>query len=238
MIHRRLFVLALMLPGVLPGAASAAPGEGHGSGSGHTFGGYYHRGWYGGFRPGFRGYYGYPGWYGVGLGVGLGLGCACAWGYPYYAYPYAYGYPVYVDVAGVPVAGAVASAPPGSTVQPTSAVARGPAPTAQGSPAVTGPVRLTDTDVLLSIRVPPDAIVQINGTKTTQNGPRREFMSSGLTPGRTYTFSIRAQWTGPDGHAMEREQRLAVQGGERRTIDFLMPAAPSNDVSPASGGGR
>jgi uncharacterized protein (TIGR03000 family) len=229
MIHRRLFALVLMLPGVLPAPASAAPvaaGEGHGGGAGHTFAGYYHRGgWYGGgFRPGFRGYYGYPGWYGVGLGVGvgLGLGCACAWGYPCYAYPYAYGYPVYVDVAGVPVAGAP---PAGATVQPASAIAGGTAPTAQGRPAAPGPVRLTDTDVLLSIRVPPDAIVLINGTKTTQQGPRREFMSSGLTPGRTYTFSIRARWTGPDGQAIQREQRLAVQGGERRTVDFLMPAS-------------
>jgi uncharacterized protein (TIGR03000 family) len=85
------------------------------------------------------------------------------------------------------------------------------------------PVRLTDSDVLLNIRVPADAIVQINGALTTQNGPRREFISSGLAPGRTYTFVVTARWTGPDGQATKLEQRIHVQGGERRNVDFLTP---------------
>jgi uncharacterized protein (TIGR03000 family) len=77
--------------------------------------------------------------------------------------------------------------------------------------------------MLLSIRVPPDALVRINGEQTGQNGARREFLSSGLSPGRTYTFVVTAQWTGPEGKAVEREQRIHVQGGERRNVDFLMP---------------
>ena len=98
--------------------------------------------------------------------------------------------------------------PPGAQGQPAGELV--PAPRAAGNPAGTGPVRLTDSDVLLSIHVPPDAVVQINGKQTTQNGPRREFMSSGLAPGRSYTFVVGAHWTGPNGQAVEQERRLQV----------------------------
>jgi uncharacterized protein (TIGR03000 family) len=86
--------------------------------------------------------------------------------------------------------------------------------------------------VLLSVRVPPDAVVRINGEQTNQNGPHREFLSSGLSPGRTYTFVVSARWTGPDGQPVERERRIPVQGGERRTVDFLMPS-PAAELLPA-----
>ena len=68
--------------------------------------------------------------------------------------------------------------------------------------------------------------VRINGERTSQNGPRREFMSSGLAPGRTYTFAVTVQWTGSSGETFELERRVSVQGGERRNVDFLM-APPS-----------
>jgi uncharacterized protein (TIGR03000 family) len=93
--------------------------------------------------------------------------------------------------------------------------------------APAGPIRLTDTDVLLSVRVPPDAVVSINGQTTAQSGPRREFVSSGLAPGRTYTFAVSARWKGPGGEAVEQERRVPVQGGERRTVDFLGPPPPT-----------
>lgn len=232
MVARRLPVLlqALAAVGLVLGStATGVCGVGHGGGAGHALGGY-RGGWCGGFRPGCRGYYrygygygyGYPGWYG--LGLGLGVGCALGYGLGGYGYPYyAYGpgYPVYVDPSCGP--------PPGSYVP----AAQGPPPAGAGNPAALPGVRLTDTDVLLSIRVPADAIVTINGTQTGQTGPRREFMSSGLAPGRTYTFVVVARWTGPDGKAVDLEQRVSVQGGERRNVDFLTPAAPPpNELPP------
>ena len=92
--------------------------------------------------------------------------------------------------------------------------------------------------MLLSIRVPPQAIVRINGEQTSQYGPRREFMSSGLAPGRTYPFVVTARWTGPDGQVVEREQRLHVQGGERRNVDFLTPSPPPRDFPLIDNAGR
>jgi uncharacterized protein (TIGR03000 family) len=168
-------------------------GGGHGGGAGHAFAGnggfrgcpYGFRGGYGyGFYR-YPGFYGYP-WYGFGLGLGLGYGLGYGYGYGYPYYPYVGSYPIYITPS---------YGPPSSAPCPPA----GPGATAGSVPGA--PLRLTDSDMLLSIRVPPDAIVQINGEQTSQNGPRREYLSSGLSPGRTYTFVVTAQWTGPEGKA-------------------------------------
>lgn len=207
-------ILAVMVVGLWSSPCSWAQNNGGHGGGGHTLA---VPGWRGGYGDGFRGgypyrygrFYGYPGWYGLGFGLGYGLGCT--YGYPYY--PYVVGYPVYVT-PDYP--------PPGLNAPLCQVAGEGSAPP--------GAVRLTDTDVLLSIRVPPDAIVRINGERTRQSGPRREFVSSGLAPGRTYTFAVTARWTGPDGQAVELEQRVHVQGGERRNVDFLTASPPLPNV--------
>ena len=93
---------------------------------------------------------------------------------------------------------------------PTSAPGGGPIPS----------VPSADTEVTLIVRVPAAATVWVNGVKTNQNGPRREFTSSGLTPGRSYTYSVRVHWDEQDGNAVDNERRITVQAGERRSIDF------------------
>jgi uncharacterized protein (TIGR03000 family) len=77
--------------------------------------------------------------------------------------------------------------------------------------------------------VPAEAAVWINGVRATQTGPLREFVSSGLAPGRTYTFTVAARWTGPDGQVADAQRRVTVQGGEHRTVDFTTPAAVPRD---------
>lgn len=214
---------------VLGSSNAGKCGVGHGGGAGHSLGGY-RGGWCGGLRPGYRGYYryGYPGWYGLGLGLGLGygLGYGMGYGYPYPYYGYGPGYPVYVDPGCEPL--------PGPYLPATPVAAQGAAPPASGNPTATPGVRLTDTDVLLNIRVPADAVVKINGVQTTQTGPRREFMSSGLSPGRTYTFTVAARWMAPNGQAVDLEQRVSVQGGERRNVDFLMQSYPPPNELPTA----
>jgi uncharacterized protein (TIGR03000 family) len=80
--------------------------------------------------------------------------------------------------------------------------------------------RSSDTDVTLIVRTTPDAVVWINGSKTTQTGPRREFVSAGPEPGRIYTFQVRAQWTGSDGQSVEATRPISVVAGEKRVVDF------------------
>jgi uncharacterized protein (TIGR03000 family) len=228
MVCQRLPAVARVLAAVVVGLGSSLTcwgqsAGGHGGGGGHTLGGY---GWRGGCGYGLRGgygfryggFYGYPGWYGLGWGFGLGYGLGCAYGYPYYAY--AIGYPVYVTPGYAP--------PPAPNAPGWRVAGPGQPP---GGPVGGAPIRLTDTDVLRNIRVPADAVVRINGEQTTQGGPRREFVSSGLAPGRTYTFVVTVRWAAPDGKSVEREERIHVQGGERRNVDFLT-SSPPQDTPP------
>lgn len=227
-------VSAALLTGLPPFVRGAGHGGGgHGGGGGHTFGGFhgggfhggvfhghgfygrgfYGRGFYGGHYPGFFGY-GYPWWYsGFGLGVGLGYGLGYGYGYPSYPYPGpGYGGPAYY-------------APPVCVAPPPPPVA---APVVPAAPV--GVAQVSAGEVLFSIRVPDSADVWINGEKTTQSGPRREFVSSGLEQGRTYTFDIRARWPAADGTTVQLERRVSVHGGERRTVDFLLPVPSPNPV--------
>jgi uncharacterized protein (TIGR03000 family) len=217
--------LLLISPECAMAAGGGHGGAGlHGGVGGHPVAGGWHGGpggWHGAYPYGYRGWGGYgwgwPGWYGAGFGLGVGLGYAAAYPYGYgYPYPYAYqpGVVVNVPPAYPPPPGAgVAGAPP----------APGGAPAPGMAPPQGGPVRLTDADVLIHVRVPPDAAVWLNDKPTTQTGPQREFASSGLIPGRQYTFTVEARWTDPGGAVVDQQRRLSVTGGERRTVDFTMP---------------
>ena len=235
MILKRVWTLVLgvaAIAAMTPGGTAFARGGGGGHGGGGHGGGGYHGG-YGGYHGGYgygnRGY-GYGGYgYGFGSGVGVGLLLGGYGGYGGYGgggyggyggASYTSGYNGYgPDYYGQPPAG----------YDPSMASPGGPG----GAPP--GIVNLTDSDVLLSVRVPANATVWLNGDQTTQTGPRREYISSGLTPGKTYTFEIQAQWE-QNGKVMNFKKKVPVQGGERRTVDFLAatvqapppPAPPPN----------
>ena len=225
-------IAALVVAGVvLSASASHAAGGhvvsgGHGGGAGHTYAG----GWHGAFGPGYRGngYYGYPGYgygYGYGFGLGLGLGYGYGYGYPYYGYGYpyyGYGYPVYAY-------------PPGTTNPDTNLPPGWGAPPApSGGMVAAPPPSLIDSNVVLWVNTPPDALVWVNGNKTNQTGPRRQFLSTGLAPGRTYTYDIQVQWKGPDGKWVDLAQHVSVKGGERRIVDFGLPMPPHADIAPVT----
>jgi uncharacterized protein (TIGR03000 family) len=233
-----------MASGLLALTLLAATGDnaradgGHGGGAGHLGapgGGFGRYGGYGGYGYGRYGGYGWGGWgFGWGLGLGIGLGYPY-YGYPYYGYPY-YGYPYY----GYPYAyGYTPGAPTvtgGSPLNPGSPPPVPVVPTvgATEPPLASGP----DSEVTLVLRTPADATVWINGVKTTQTGARREFVSSGLAAGRSYTFDIRAEWLGADGKLAAAWRRLPVQAGERRLVDLTSAGAQPNVTTADFGGSK
>lgn len=230
------------------GAGGGHGGGGHGGGGGHVAG--FHGGGFGhGFHGGHGFYgYGYPyGFYGFGLGLGLGYGLGYGYGYPYYGYGYPYydggyyygGYPYYsYPYYGAPYGAGypplVTNPAPGTT-SPNGAAATAP----DGTPPNALPIglagqlpplpgRFSESELGLIVRVPADATVWVNGVKTTQSGTRREFNSTGLEPGRSYTFHVRAQWKETNGKVVETNRRITVQAGERRSLDFMsVPALPT-----------
>jgi len=175
------------------GHAGGGGGGWHGGGGAwHGGGGYYHRG---GYYPG----YGYWGGYGLGLGY----------------YPgYGYGYGGYYDNGyyGPDVLPASGYAVPAQGYQPPYPL-QGPPGYAQApvsDPNVAGfVVQLPD----------PNAEVWFQNYQTKQQGTVREYESSALNPGQTYTFTVRARWT-QNGQTMDRTRSVQARPGQHVNVDF------------------
>jgi uncharacterized protein (TIGR03000 family) len=178
------------------GGRGFSGGGGRGfSGGGRGFGG-------GGFGYGGLGYggygygglgYGYPG-YGYG-GYSGGYG-----GYApgYYAPSYSYAAPYYDSSAAVA---------PSTTYQsyyPSGAAASGTA---------------ANTAMVQVILPSPDAQVWFNDSKTTQIGTMRHYATPPLTPGQSYTYTIRASWMA-NGQPVTQTHEIHVQAGQPAVVNF------------------
>jgi uncharacterized protein (TIGR03000 family) len=72
----------------------------------------------------------------------------------------------------------------------------------------------------LDIRVPSNAEVWVNETKISQTGTMRTYSADNLTAGQTYSYKIKAEWTGQGGKKEKKERTVEVRPGERKTVDF------------------
>ena len=78
--------------------------------------------------------------------------------------------------------------------------------------------------VLLNVQVPQNAKVWIDGAPTTSTGTSRSFVTPPLTPGREFTYEVKAQWT-EGTQQVTRTRRIPVQAG--RAVDInLLQATP------------
>ena len=206
--QRKMILGALALAAALAFTtpASAAPYRG-------GYGGY--RGGYGGYNSYHGGYGGYYGGYGgyayrPGLNIGIGLG-----GYGYGGYGnggYAYGYaPSYGYSASTYV-------PSTTYIEPGYPnVARAPADSTRES-LYYAPEE-TDNTAHLRILVPANATVWVGGMETTKRGQERDFASPALTPGKAYTYEVKARWM-QAGEPVERTRRVRVMANKTTTVDF------------------
>jgi uncharacterized protein (TIGR03000 family) len=87
------------------------------------------------------------------------------------------------------------------------------------------PPTTTDTAAHLDVRVPASAEVWVEGAKTKQTGSLRHFVSPPLTPGRSFTYSIRARWTDANGQVVDQTRQVPVQAGGQVVENFTAPAA-------------
>jgi uncharacterized protein (TIGR03000 family) len=69
--------------------------------------------------------------------------------------------------------------------------------------------------VVITMLVPADAVVSIDGAKTTQTGTLRRFYSPPVAKGKTFKYQIDVV---ADGQEMVN-RKLTVQAGERITLD-------------------
>ncbi len=92
-------------------------------------------------------------------------------------------------------------------------------PPLAGSPSdVAAPATLT-------VRLPADAKLSIQGAPTTSTKNVRTFISPPLQPGKAYEYTLRATVT-RDGKPVERTRTVKVRAGQQNEVIIDLPAAP------------
>ena len=81
-----------------------------------------------------------------------------------------------------------------------------------------------DNTAHVSVRIPADAEVWFGQGKTQQTGAVREFVSPPLTPGKEYTYDIKARWM-VGGKEVVQTRQVDVAAGTFKAVDFTKPAA-------------
>lgn len=83
---------------------------------------------------------------------------------------------------------------------------------------------LTTNSVLLTVDVPADAKVFINGRPTESTGPRRAYISMGLKPDVVYAYRVRAEFV-LGGNLVRLERTIPLIVGNSASLDFTTASA-------------
>jgi uncharacterized protein (TIGR03000 family) len=75
----------------------------------------------------------------------------------------------------------------------------------------------------VTIRLPADARLWVNGKPTKQTGEVRQFVTPPvLRAGQTYQYTFRAEWLA-NGQTVVRERPVSVRAAEATDVDFTKP---------------
>jgi uncharacterized protein (TIGR03000 family) len=83
-----------------------------------------------------------------------------------------------------------------------------------------------DDSVLLTVSLPSEASVFVNGKATASTGSLRQFVSRGLIPGKTYKFDVRAELKSVEGQLVTEEQTVIVRAGRQEHLQFAFSSSP------------
>lgn len=87
----------------------------------------------------------------------------------------------------------------------------------------------SDKAAYLTVELPADAEVWLEGVKTQQTGVSRLYISPPLSLGNQYAYTIRARWK-DEGREVEQSQEVTVHAGVRLIIRF--PVGPALETLP------
>jgi len=73
---------------------------------------------------------------------------------------------------------------------------------------------------LVIVKLPAEAELWFDDTKTTQDGSYRRFVTPPLEAGRPLTYTLRVRWQVKDAE-LTRVERVEVEHGKRVTVNFL-----------------
>ncbi len=83
---------------------------------------------------------------------------------------------------------------------------------------------------LISVWVPHDARVIVNGYVTESKGSRRQFVSYGMQPGYSYKYEIKAQVI-RDGKIIEDVRTVTLTAGQDTSVAFGFQSLPSQSLA-------
>jgi len=124
-----------------------------------------------------------------------------------------------------PAEGQTPAAAPPETQNPAPAGTETPAP---GNSSAMLPTRANSG--LLTVWVPANAKVYINGKETVTQGIRRRYVSHGLQQGLTYKYDVRAEFA-RNGKLAHEEKTVYLTAGSSDGVAFGFNAPVSNQVA-------
>src|SRR5262249_6402817 len=77
----------------------------------------------------------------------------------------------------------------------------------------------------ITVVVPADAEVWVDGTKTSQQGTDREFVSPPLKSGQRFRYDVMARWR-DGGRTVEQTRTVRFESGDKLTVDFTKSGKP------------
>jgi uncharacterized protein (TIGR03000 family) len=88
------------------------------------------------------------------------------------------------------------------------------------APAVPSPTATDEAPAELTIILPSDADLFVDGIQTPGSDGVRTYSSPPLKPGVNYVYTIRARWT-EEGKPVDHTRKIQVKAGTRVRVDFL-----------------
>ena len=85
---------------------------------------------------------------------------------------------------------------------------------------------------LLTIYVPYEAKITINGLPTQSTGSRRQYALFGLQPGLNYQYEIHAEIV-REGKIVEENKTVTVTAGQQESVAFGFNVSPAAGVASA-----
>lgn len=86
------------------------------------------------------------------------------------------------------------------------------------------------SEATLTVNVPSDARVYVNGTQTKSVGSERSYVSRGLQSGFNYTYEVRAE-VERDGQVVEETKMVSLMAGRKARVAF---ALQESEVAPST----
>jgi uncharacterized protein (TIGR03000 family) len=135
------------------------------------------------------------------------------YGYPYYSYNY--GYPLN-STYGYSGSDALVGEADSYGASSYRSYYSSPARLSNRAP------RPPDTTARITVRVPANAEVWFDETKTTSTGSDREYQTPALQLGHQYAYQVRARWM-ENGREVTQTQKVSVTAGSRPDVTFPLP---------------